>query len=182
MNIFEVKKVSCFESYLQTSARDLTLYLRCYSQRSQMLILAYILYGIGCMAVSIMSFSTPVFILVLGAVVLSGFLLRQQLKSTNTSYEVWKFAQNHLMIFKFKAPGNALRTSQLDTYLNQDSLTQQIHVSNVKKVHVEEYCNERGYQYICRLNVAQSIFQICLPDLEAYRLESEVNHWLTAQV
>ena len=181
MNIFEVKKVSCFESYLQTSARDLTLYLRCHPKKSRRFIVAYGLYGAICVAMSIMSLSTPIFIPILGAVVLLGFLLRQRIKVANTSYEVWKFAQNHLMIFKFTAPRKALRTSQLDTYLNQESLAERIHVSNVEKVQVEEYCNESGYQYVCRLNVAQSIFQICLPDLEAYRLESEVNHWLTVQ-
>ena len=181
MNIFEVQKISCLESYLQTSARDLTLYLRCDPQQSQRMVLAYGLYGALCLTISIMSLMTPMLIPVLVVLLVLGIFLRQQLKKAKTSYEVWKFDQNQLMIFKFKAPRKALTSPQLEDYLNQDSLTQRVHASAVDRVHVEEYCNEGGYQYVCRLNVAQSIFQICLSYRDAYLLENEINNWLTVK-
>ena len=181
MNIFEVKKISCLESYLQTSTRDLTLYLRCYPQQSQRVVLAYGLYGLICLTVFIMSIATPILMPILALFLIMGILYRQQLKTAKTSYEVWKFEQHQLMIFKFKAPRKALTSPQLDDYLNQDSLAHQVNVSDVENVKVEEYCNEDGYQYICRLNVAQSIFQICLSYRDAYLLESQINHWLTAK-
>ena len=181
MNIFEVKKISCLESYLQTSARDLTLYLRCYHQQSRRMALGYGLYGAVCLAVAVMSMTTPILVPALVIFLLLGGLFRQQRKRAKTPYEVWKFDQNQLMIFNFKAPRKALTSSQLDSYLNQESLTQRIHASAVEKVQVEEYCNEGGYQYVCRLNVAQSIVQICLSCRDAYLLENEINNWLTVK-
>lgn len=179
MTIFEVKSVRYRESYLHTSARELTLYLRCHSQKSRKVLLAYIVYTIGCFAIAILSLEFPLLLPILGLLVCLGVFLRYQTKRAKTPYEVWKFDQKQLRIFKFKAPRKSLTPLQLTPYLTQASLAQKVNTSDVENVQVEEYCDESGYQYSCRLNIAQSIVQIGLSYRDAYRLANEVNHWLT---
>lgn len=96
-----------------------------------------------------------------------------------SDYEVWRFEVNTLKIFRFKAPRKKLKSSQINTYLNNQTLIEILPLSKIIRVGGGRTCNEGGCYYCFSLHTVNFLRFMYTNGQTSFLLEKNINDWLT---
>ncbi|MBW4677744.1 MAG: hypothetical protein KME52_28220 [Desmonostoc geniculatum HA4340-LM1] len=178
MDALGFREIPCRETYINKSAQNLTIYMRCVLEASTELTLIGCCYGIICIATFLSIFSNPLFILLFISELVIYFSFEWYREKKASSYEVWRFEKNEFIIFKFQAPYEKLSHPRVNTYLIGNARIQTINVSQIEKINVEEMCNDGGYYYYFGIRTANEVLYMYPPGNDAHLLEAAINSWL----